>query len=364
MSGKREAMMRRLAVFALGLAAVIWSPSGVARQADWLPLFDGKTLDGWQANERPESFAVEDGAIVTRGDRAHLFYTGPVANHEFKNFELMAEVMTTPGSNSGIYAHTKFQGPGFPVAGYELQVINSNPPLPKPGAYVEHKMTGSIYAIRNTWLTPAKDNEWFTYGIKVSGRTIQTSVNGDLICEYTEPANTWRPNDKKLRLLGSGTVAIQAHDPASVVRYRNIRVRLLPDDAPSLGTPIADPELDALITRLSNANYPLIDVGLKPAAGAAAARLADAARFFGMTIGPWPEAAQATVPRDGLTVVYDNDTAPDPTAALQAAKAKGRKILFSSAGAATLDAARVKRRLQAIEAAKLTWQDLWVPGKD
>jgi hypothetical protein len=83
-----------------------------------------------------------------------------------------------------------------------------------------------------------------------------------------------------------------------------------------------------------------------------------------MTIGPWPEAAQATVPRDGLTVIYDNDTAPDPTAALQAAKAKGRKILFSSAGAATLDAARVKRRLQAIEAAKLTWQDLWVPGKD
>lgn len=355
--------MRRLLAVTLGLVAAAWSPSGSARQADWIPLFDGRTLEGWQANERPESFAIEDGAIVTRGDRSHLFYTGPVANHEFRNFELMAEVMTTPGSNSGIYAHTKLQGPGFPMAGYELQVINSNPPPPKPGGYVEHKMTGSIYAIRNTWRAAVDDNEWFTYGITVSGRTIQTFINGALVCEYTEPADTWRPNDKKLRLLGSGTFALQAHDPASVVRFRNIRVRLLPDDAPSLGAPIADRELDELITRLSNANYPLIDVGLKPAAGAAAERLARAARFFGMTIGPWPEEAQSKMPRAGLTVLYDRDGAPDPTADLQVAKAKGHKVVFSSAGASTLDEARVKRRLQAIVAAKLTWQDLWIPGK-
>jgi len=124
--------MKRLLAVTLGLVAALWSDSGRARQADWIPLFNGKTLEGWQANERPESFAVEDGAIVTHGDRAHLFYMGPVANHEFKNFELMAEVMTTPGSNSGIYAHTKFEGPGFPMAGYELQVINSNPPFRSP----------------------------------------------------------------------------------------------------------------------------------------------------------------------------------------------------------------------------------------
>ncbi len=354
--------MRPLIAITLGLVAALGSASGTARQADWVPLFDGKTLEGWQANERPESFTVEDGAIVTRGVRSHLFYMGPVANHEFKNFELMAEVMTTPGSNSGIYAHTKFQGPGFPMAGYELQVINSNPPPPKPGAYVEHKMTGSIYAIRNTWRAPVKDNEWFTYGIKVSGRTIQTSIDGAVICEYTEPAETWRPNDKKLRLLSSGTFALQAHDPGSVVRFRNIRVRLLPDDAPSLGAPIADRELDQLITRLSNDNFPLIDVGLKPAAGADGERLAQSARFFGMTIGPWPE---DSIPASGrLTVIYDRDAVPDYPARLQAAKAKGAKIVFSSAGAPTLDEARVKRRLQAIEAAKLTWQDLFVPGKE
>ena len=76
------------------------------------------------------------------------------AGDDFKNFEFSAEVMTSPGANSGIYAHTKWQGPGWPEAGYELQVINSNPPV-TGDAYVEHKMTGSIYAIRSTWKKPA-----------------------------------------------------------------------------------------------------------------------------------------------------------------------------------------------------------------
>ena len=42
----------------------------------WINLFDGKSLDGWTANESPESWILEDGAIVTAGSRSHLFYTG------------------------------------------------------------------------------------------------------------------------------------------------------------------------------------------------------------------------------------------------------------------------------------------------
>ena len=99
--------MRALAVIVLGLFAMgsrqAPSPDG---QSSWQSLFDGKTLTGWQPSERPESWKIEDGAIVTSGERSHLFYVGPVANHTFKNFELSAEVMATPGSNSGIYVHT------------------------------------------------------------------------------------------------------------------------------------------------------------------------------------------------------------------------------------------------------------------
>ena len=189
---------------------------------DWIPLQDGKSLAGWKAAERPESWVVEDGAFVSHGERAHLFYVGKVGKHDFRNFEFSAEVMTSPGANSGIYVHTKWQGPGWPEAGYEIQVINSNPPAEKMNGYIEHKMTGSIYAVRNTWVAPARDNEWFNYRIRVVGKTIQTFINDQLICEYAEPENAFRPPDKKGRLLGSGTFALQAHDPGSVVKYRNI----------------------------------------------------------------------------------------------------------------------------------------------
>ena len=80
-------------------------------------LFDGKSLDGWKANENPQSFKVQDGNIVVNGQRSHLFYVGPVNNHDFKDFHFKAEVMTFPNSNSGIYFHTKYQDKGFPNAG-------------------------------------------------------------------------------------------------------------------------------------------------------------------------------------------------------------------------------------------------------
>jgi hypothetical protein len=160
-------MDRFLAALALATAL---APLATAQEAAWTPLFDGRTLDGWQAGERPESWKVEDGAMVTRGDRSHLFYVGPVGGHDFKNFELRAEVMTEPFANSGIYVHTKLQGPGWPEAGYELQVVNSTRPGP---GYQERKMTGSVYAVRNTWVTSVRDDQWFSYRIRVVGRTIQ-----------------------------------------------------------------------------------------------------------------------------------------------------------------------------------------------
>lgn len=352
--------MKRL-LFASLVLTSLWCLGASAAQGQWQSLFDGKTMNGWQPSERPESWAIKDGTIITQGDRSHLFYTGPVANHEFRNFEFMAEVMTLPGSNSGVFIHTKSPGPGLPPTGYELQVINSNPKTP-PGAYVEHKMTGSIYAVRNTWRTTVRDHEWFEYRIKVSGKTIQTFINGMLICEYTEPPDPWRSNDRKTRVLGSGTFALQAHDPGSVARFRNLRVRLLPDNAPSLGTPIADRELDELITRMSNDNYALIDLGIVAPAGSAGEPIAQSARFFGMTLGPWPPDALARATRH-VVIVNDRDNPPDPTF-LQSVKAAGSTIAFSSGGAATIDEARLKRRLQAIVTAKLSSQDLWIPGKN
>lgn len=344
----------------LAAVAFLVAPQAFAAgDSGWISLFDGETFAGWKANENPQSWRIQDGAIVTHGDRSHLFYTGDAANHEFKNFEFMAEVKTTPGSNSGIYAHTKFQDQGWPEAGYELQVINSNP---SGDGYVEHKMTGSIYAIRNTWQAPVKDNEWFEYRIRVSGKTLQTFINGNLICEYTEADNPYRPSDKKGRLLGSGTFALQAHDPNSVVYFRGIKVRLLPDDAPSLGVPLEDRELDMLITQLSNDNFPLIDLGIAPASPTAAERQLWAARRYGVTLGNTMPVDSLKRSENSILIVNDRVQAPD-LAFLRTSKAAGVKIAFSSGGDTEIREARLKRRLKAIKAAQLDWQDLWIPGK-
>lgn len=106
----------------------------------WVGLFDGKTLNGWKASEHPGTFSVENGSIKVSGERSHLFYIGSVRNHDFKNFELKAEVKTTLGSNSGIYFHTAYQEVGFPSKGYEVQVNNS---------HVDWRRTGSLYAIKD-----------------------------------------------------------------------------------------------------------------------------------------------------------------------------------------------------------------------
>ena len=337
---------------------------------DWIPLQDGKSLAGWKAPEKPESWVVEDGVFVTRGDRSHLYYVGKVGprNHpgDFRNFEFSADVMTEPGSNSGIYVHTKFQPEGWPAAGYELQVINSNPPAERMNGYIEHKMTGSIYAVRNTWVAPAKDNEWFNYRIRVVGKTIQTFVNDQLICEYAEPENPFRPKDKQGRLLGSGTFALQAHDPGSVVRYKNMKVKILPKDAePPAGlVPIADRGFDQLVTQASNDNIPLIDFGLTVPAQDDPGFWSDVRRLGLTAISSFSAAAVADTPA-ALLVIFDGEAAPD-IAALKAAKAAGVKIAFGAkpfGGVHRVDAAQLERRLQAIEAAELTWKDFWVPGK-
>ena len=103
----------------LGCAVLCWvafvggsafATDSAADADGWISLFDGKSLDGWRASEHKDSCRVEEGVIVVGGGgRSHLFYDGPVENHDFKNFELKAEVMTQPGSNSGVYFHTEYQ---------------------------------------------------------------------------------------------------------------------------------------------------------------------------------------------------------------------------------------------------------------
>lgn len=185
---------------------------------EWVSLFDGKTLSGWKANENPETFEVENGAIVVNGERSHLFYVGDVNNHDFKNFELKVDVMTHPNSNSGIYFHTQFQEKGFPNIGHEVQVNVS---------HTDWRRSGSIYGVVHVDTVPVKDQEWYTQHIIVKGKSVRILINGKLILEYNEPNTTTAPRSG--RTISSGTFALQGHDPGSKVLFRNIRLKILPD---------------------------------------------------------------------------------------------------------------------------------------
>jgi hypothetical protein len=193
--------------------------TGSAQTDGWVSLFDGKTLDGWKASENPSTFSVADGAIVVNGDRSHLYYVGPVNNHVFTNFEFKADVMTTPGSNSGMYFHTEFQEGGWPAKGYEVQVNNS---------HTDWRRTGGLYAIVDVKVPPAADNTWFAQQITVVGNTVVIKVDGKPTAEYAEPAGVERPPNMAGRKLGSGTFALQGHDPKSKVFFKNIMVKVLP----------------------------------------------------------------------------------------------------------------------------------------
>jgi hypothetical protein len=184
----------------------------------WIPLFDGKTLNNWRASENPATFSVENGMIVAHGPRAHLFYEGPVQSHNFKDFELQVEVMTTPGSNSGIFFHTAFQERDWPSKGYEVQVNNTQS---------DWRRTGSLYAVQDVKEVYVKDNEWFTETIRVEGNRVTVKINDRQVVDYTEPEGVEKQEGRAEKRLSSGTFALQGHDPDSRVYYRKVLVRPL-----------------------------------------------------------------------------------------------------------------------------------------
>lgn len=197
------------------IAGIILLPAVAARSqdssaAEWIALFDGETLAGWKVGEHPDTWQVEDGAIVTRGKRSHLFYAGP--HQPFRNFILRVDVYTEPHANGGIYFLTKYQATGWPQQGFEAQINNT---------YIDWKKTGSLYGIKNVlFFSPARDRQWWTQEIRVEGRHIVIRVDGKVTVDYTLKPGV-RPAE--------GTIALQAHGPHSVVKYKNIRIKPLPD---------------------------------------------------------------------------------------------------------------------------------------
>jgi len=194
--------------------------NATAKADKWQSLFDGKSLEGWKASENKDTFTVSDGMIIAHGPRSHLFYTGPVNGANFKNFEFRADVMTTPGSNSGIYFHTQYEETGWPSKGFECQVNTT---------HSDRKKTGGLYAVQDVLdNAPSTDNKWFHYYIRVEEKHVIIQIDGKTTMAWTQPEDWAPPQGMEGRKIGEGTFALQGHDPKSLVYYKNIMVRVPP----------------------------------------------------------------------------------------------------------------------------------------
>lgn len=193
--------MRKLILL---LAVIALSSTALYAQNDgWERIFNGKNLDGWKANENPESWTVQDGVLVGRGEKSHLFYM----KETFKNLHFKATIKLNNKGNSGMYFRTAW-GPGFPK-GYEAQVENSSG---------DPKKTGSLYNLSNFYEQIIPDDTWWTQEIIAKGNHIIIKVNDKVITDFVDTANTFT----------DGHLAFQQHDPGSVVMYKDVMIKRIP----------------------------------------------------------------------------------------------------------------------------------------
>ena len=197
----------------LALSAVLLAGTNAfAADAEWISLFDGKTLDGWEKVGKEDSvWEVKDGAISGSGPASMLVNT----KGSYKNFRYRAEIMINDNGNSGLYFRTT-ERPGF-SDGYEAQIDST---------HTDPIRTGSIYGMCHVYQEHVKPDTWFTYDIEVRddvwrGREmtrIKVTIDGNELYEYLDFDKTFK----------AGHFAFQQHDPGSRVNIRKVEVQPLP----------------------------------------------------------------------------------------------------------------------------------------
>jgi hypothetical protein len=208
----RYAMAAALAV--CGAALLPLAACAQEKQAGetWTPLFDGKSLDGWEkVGSEQSQWEVKDGAICGSGPASMLVNTtGP-----YRNFRYRAQIKINDKGNSGMYFRTT-RKPGF-TDGYEAQIDST---------HSDPIRTGSIYGMCHVYRQLVKPDEWFTYEVEVKddawrGKAvtrIKVTVNGEELYELLDFDQTFK----------AGHFAFQQHDPGSKVCIRKVEVMELP----------------------------------------------------------------------------------------------------------------------------------------
>lgn len=210
--------------FTLLLASIVFVVATAAFAAEpdadgFVSIFDGKTLEGWKANEPETNFKVENGEIVGFGGRCHLYFM-----KELKNFELKIDVLINDGGNSGVCIKCPWIEKNWPTGpqdgGFELQVNATQSDPVK---------TGSLYNIIKFFKAPHEADNWFTYHIICKGNELTVKIDDKVLYTYVDPAGKEPTTDakgKKLKHVSqAGYISLQQHDPGSLPRFKNIKIK-------------------------------------------------------------------------------------------------------------------------------------------
>src|SRR5205807_2842282 len=140
-------------------------------------------------------------------------YLFTAAGH-YQDFHLRAEVMLNAEGNSGLFLRTKFEDYAAAPAGYEadLSFVEGTPSSPVGTLWKDGKR------VQPALKTTATPDQWFTLEVIARGPRVQILVNGQIVADYTEPADDPRP----------GHIALQALQENTVVRFKNIEIKELP----------------------------------------------------------------------------------------------------------------------------------------
>jgi hypothetical protein len=200
------------------------SPREPSSSASWRPLFNGRSLDGWE-HVGPGRFVVEDGVLRTEDGMGLLWY----AREKLGNCVLRVVYKTaSPRANSGVYIRIADRPPDEWYAvhhGYEVQIMDAAP---------QARGTGSVYTFAQATARPAKPGEWNTLEITLEGDRIRTAINGVPVAEFdpsgpVPPRKDSSPHGDPERgpRPQSGYIGLQNHDKNSVVYFKEVLVRPL-----------------------------------------------------------------------------------------------------------------------------------------
>ena len=182
----------------------------VLAQDGFRPLFDGKTLNGWDGD--PHLWSVKDGAIVGSTDQTKIVHNTFLIyrKERFKDFVLYAEAKLR-NHNSGIQFRSEALDE-WVMRGYQADMAEGN----WWGSIYDEKGTRGVLV--NGWKDKGekvvKPDGWNTIEVSCQGDHIQVRLNGTLTADLHDSASA------------EGLIGLQLHaGPPMQVEFRNIRIK-------------------------------------------------------------------------------------------------------------------------------------------